>query len=360
MYHKRLFIPGPVEVRPEMLLALARPQYGHRSQEWKDTYKQLTEKLQKLLYTKNDVLLFTSSSTGAWEPAVRQGVQKKILCTTCGAFSERWHKTAVLNGVPNELLAYDWGFGVKTADIDAKLATGEFDALTYVLNETSTGVRNPVEEVSDLLKTKYPDVFLMVDAVSAMAGEKIAVDELGIDLLLAGLQKCFGLPAGLTVVSVSERFYERAEKAATPGYYFNVLEMRKNHQKSQTLTTPAIPQAFALDAQLDDIFEFGLEKRFRRHKDMAGVVQAWAKEHFDMFPEEGYWSNTVSCIKNTRGIGVADLNKALAEHHCMISNGYGKLKEHCFRIAHMADTEMWEILGLLALIERILGLKNWV
>lgn len=360
MYHKRLFIPGPVEVRPEMLLALARPQFGHRSQEWKDTYKRLTEKLQKLLKTKNDVILYTSSSTGAWETSVRQGTLKKVLCTTCGAFSERWHKAAVLNGIPNEELAYEWGKGVKTADIDAKLATGEFDAITFVMNETSTGVRNPIEEVAELLKTKYPDVFLMVDAVSCMAGEEINVDKLGIDFLLAGLQKCFGLPAGLTVVSVSSRFFERAEKAGNAGYYFNVLEMKKNHDKSQTLTTPAIPQAFALEAQLDDIFEWGEEKRYKRHADMAGAVQAWAKEHFDMFPEEGYWSNTVSCIKNTKGISVADLNKALAEHQCMISNGYGKLKEHCFRIAHMADTQMWEVLGLLALIERILGFKKWV
>lgn len=359
MYHKRLFIPGPVEVRPEMLLTLATPQIGHRSSEWKAIYKEVTEKLRKLLRTKNDVLLFTSSSTGAWEPAVRQGVQKKVLCTTCGAFSERWHTTAVMNGVPNEALAYEWGKGVKTKDIDAKLATGEFDAITYVLNETATGVRNPVEEVAELLKTKYPDVFLMVDAVSAMAGEDIPVDDLGIDFILAGLQKCFGLPAGLTVVAVSPRFYERAAKAKTPGYYFNVLEMKKNHDKGQTLTTPAIPQALALNRQLDDMFEFGIEKRYKRHEDMAKAVQAWAKEHFAMFPEAGYWSKTVSCIDNTRGISVADLNKALAEHHCMISNGYGKLKEKCFRIAHMADTEMWEILGLLALIDRILGFKKW-
>jgi len=360
MFHKRLFIPGPVEVRPEMLLALARPQYGHRTAEWKATYKGITEKLQKLLHTSNDVILYTSSSSGAWETAVRQGVQKKLLCTTCGAFSERWRQTAELNGVPHDTLAYDWGRGVKTEDIDAKLATGEFDAVTYVLNETSTGVRNPIEEVAELLKTKYPDVFLMVDAVSAMAGEDINVDELGIDLIFAGLQKCFGLPAGLTVVALSDRFYERAEKAATPGFYFNCLLLRKNHQKSQTLTTPSIPQAFALDAQLDDMFAEGLENRYRRHLEMSKVVQAWAAEHFAMFSEEGYRSKTVSCIENTRGVSIADLNAKLAEYNVMISNGYGKLKEKCFRIAHMADTQMWEVLGLLALIERILGFKKWV
>jgi len=185
MFHKRLFIPGPVEVRTELLLALATPQIGHRTQDFKDLYAELNSKLQKLLYTENLVLLFTSSSTGAWEPAVRQGVQKKVLCTTCGAFSERWYKTAVLNGVPSDELAVEWGKGVHTEMIDKALASGQYDAITYVLNETSTGVRNPIEEVAELLKAKYPDVLLMVDAVSAMAGDKIEVDALGIDFILA-------------------------------------------------------------------------------------------------------------------------------------------------------------------------------
>lgn len=360
MRHKRLFIPGPTEIRPEVLLALATPQYGHRSKEFKDLYAEVTGKLQKLLNTKKDCLLFTSSSSGAWEPAVRQGVRKKMLATTCGAFSERWYDTAVLNGVPVDQLAVDWGKGVRTEWIDEKLATGEYDAVSYVLNETSTGVRNPIEEVSELLKTKYPDVFLYVDAVSAMAGEAIDVDALGIDLLLAGGQKCFSIPAGLAVVCLSDRFYERAEKAETPGFYFNVLKMKKNHDKSQTLTTPAIPQIFALNVVLDDIFDEGMDNRWKRHADMGAVVRAWANEHFEMFTEEGFYSNTVSCIKNNRGVSIAGLNDKLANHMAMISNGYGKLKEQCFRIAHMGDTQMWETLGILALIERELGFKKWI
>ncbi|HUX06745.1 MAG TPA: alanine--glyoxylate aminotransferase family protein [Acidobacteriota bacterium] len=360
MIHKRLFIPGPVEVRPEMLLALARPQYGHRTQEWKDTYKGICEKLQKVLKTQQTVMLYTSSSSGAWETAVRQGSLKKILCTTCGAFSERWQQTAELNGIPHDTLAFDWGKGVKTAEIDKALATGQYDAVTYVMNETSTGIRNPIEEVCALLKSKYPDVFIMVDAVSAMAGEDIPVDDLGIDMIFAGLQKCFGLPAGLTVVMISDRFFERAKEIKTPGFYFNALKLKGNHDKHQTLTTPSIPQAFALDAQLDDMFVEGLENRYKRHAEMAAIVQAWAKEHFAMFSEEGYYSKTVSCIDNTKGVSIADLNKELAKHNAMISNGYGKLKETCFRIAHMADTQIWEILGILALIERVLGFKKWV
>jgi aspartate aminotransferase-like enzyme len=221
-------------------------------------------------------------------------------------------------------------------------------------------VRNPIEDVCDLLKRKYPDVFLMVDAVSAMAGEDIPVDELGIDMIFAGLQKCFGLPAGLAVVMISDRFFERAAKAETPGFYFNALKLKSNHDKNQTLTTPSIPQAFALDLQLDDMFAEGLENRYKRHLDMSTAVRAWAVEHFAMFSEEGYHSKTVTCIENTKAVSIADLNKTLAKHNCMISNGYGKLKEKCFRIAHMADTQIWEVLGLLALIERILGFKKWV
>jgi aspartate aminotransferase-like enzyme len=360
MRHRRLFIPGPTEVRPEILQALARPQYGHRTPEWKETYLDITSKLQKLLHTSNDCVLFTSSSSGAWEPTVRQGVQKRLLATTCGAFSERWYDAAVLNGTPVDQLAVDWGKAVHTEYIDEKLSTGKYDAITYVMNETSTGVRNPIEELSELLKTKYPDVFLYVDAVSSMAGEDINVDELGIDFLLAGGQKAFGIPAGLTVTAISDRFYDRAEKCKNPGFYFNVLKMRGNHKKNQTLTTPAIPQAFALQMALDDIFEEGLENRFKRHTDMAEVTRAWAKEHFAMFSEEGYHSKTVSCIANTTGVSIAGLNEKLAKHQVMISNGYGNLKEKCFRIGHMADNQMWEVLGILALVERELGLKRWI
>jgi aspartate aminotransferase-like enzyme len=132
--------------------------------------------------------------------------------------------------------------------------------------------------------------------------------------------------------------------------------MLKYDERGQTPSTPAIPQIFALDAQLDDILAEGIEARFERHELLAGIVRDWARRHFALFAEEGHESPTITCVENTRGVSIAGLNDELGRQWAMISNGYGVLKEKTFRIAHMGDTQEWEIRGLLATIDRILGL----
>jgi len=356
MRHKRLFIPGPTEVRVENLAALAQPQVGHRSAEFKALYASVVPKLRKLLGTDGKVFLFTSSSTGVWEAAIRNCVRERVLCCMQGAFSDRWLKVAESNGKQALPLKVEWGQAITAEMIDSELAKGGYDAITVVHNETSTGVMNRLDEIAAVVK-KYPDVSFLVDAVSSMAGSKIDVDALGIDVCLAGLQKAFALPAGLAVASVSERALEKAATIENRGYYFDLIEIAKYDSKGMTPSTPAIPQIQALDAQLDDFFVEGLEARFARHAFLADIVRGWARKNFALFAAEGYESPTVTCVENTRGISVADLNDELAGQWAMISNGYGVLKEKTFRIAHMGDTQEWEIRGLLATIDRILGLE---
>lgn len=356
MRHKRLFIPGPTEVRIENLAALARPQVGHRSAEFKALYASVIPKLRKLLGTDGKVFLFTSSSTGVWEAAIRNCVRERVLCCMQGAFSDRWLKVAESNGKQALPLKVEWGQAITAEMIDTELAKGGYDAITVVHNETSTGVMNRLDEIAAVMK-KYPDVSFLVDAVSSMAGSKIDVDALGIDVCLAGLQKAFALPAGLAVASVSERALEKAATIEHRGYYFDLIEIAKYDSKGMTPSTPAIPQIQALDAQLDDFFIEGLDARFARHAFLADIVRSWARRNFALFAAEGYESPTITCIENTRGVSVAGLNEELAGQWAMISNGYGVLKEKTFRIAHMGDTQEWEIRGLLATIDRILGLE---
>jgi aspartate aminotransferase-like enzyme len=357
MPHKRLFIPGPTEVRGENLAALARPQIGHRSEEFKALYRGLISKLQTLLGTAEKVFLFTSSSTGVWEAAIRNCVSRKVLCCMQGAFSDRWFKVAQANGKDAVKLQVEWGRAITAEQIDRVLAGGEFDAITVVHNETSTGVMNHLDEIAAVMR-RHPDVMFLVDAVSSMAGAEIAVDALGIDVCLAGLQKALSLPAGLAVASVSHRALERAKTIEHRGYYFDFLEMLKYDERGQTPATPAIPQMHALDAQLDDILEEGAEARFRRHDELAQIARQWARRHFALFAEDGFESPTITCIENTRGISVAELNRELSRQWAMISNGYGPLKEKTFRIAHMGDTQEWELRGLLATVDRILNLPS--
>lgn len=355
--HDRLFTPGPTEVRPEILKELSTPQIHHRSPQFSQLYARIQPKLQELLYTKNPVFLFTSSSTGAMESAVTNLVAKRCLNLVNGAFSRRWHEITVDNGVPCDVFSTDWSVAIKPKDVDAQLQTGKYDAVTLVLNETSTGMMNPFREIAEVVR-RYPDVFLLVDAVSGMAGVKIETDALGIDFLLAGVQKALALPAGLAVAAVSERALARAETVPPRSHYFNLRHIYKYHKKNQTPSTPAIPHLFALDVQLDAMLEEGLNARFSRHERMAQIVQAWSKRYFDIYPEEGYWSKTLTCVKNTRDIDVAALiNTLVKEYHLRIANGYGDIKGKTFRIAHMGDTQVDEIEGLLAAIERVLGLS---
>jgi aspartate aminotransferase-like enzyme len=355
--HEKLFTPGPTEVRTELLQQLSTAQIHHRTEDFSIIYDDIQRNLRKLLYTDNPVLLFSSSSTGAMEAAVANGVKKRCLNFVNGAFSDRWHQITKKNGIPCDKVNLAWDQPVKPDLVREKLKNGDYDSITVVLNETSTGLMNPIKEIGAVVK-EFDDVLFLVDAVSGMAGTEIRVDDWGIDMCLAGVQKAFGLPAGLTVASVSEPLLKRAEEVESCSYYFNLPLLYKYHQRSQTRTTPAIPQIFALQKQLDDIVNNeGIENRFARHQKMAEYVQNWALEYFDIYPEEGYWSNTVTCIENNRGIDVNKLIDDLAKkYNIRIANGYGDLKNKAFRIGHMGDLTMVDIRGLLSLIEDILSL----
>jgi aspartate aminotransferase-like enzyme len=354
--YKKLFIPGPTHVREEILLAQAAPMIGHRAKEYSDLQAEVTPKLQELLYTQQRVYLYASSSSGVMEGSVRQASTKRVLSTVCGAFSKRWDEMIVANGLARDKLEVPMGQAITPDLVDEALSQDEYDAFTVCLNETSTGVMNPIQEIADLVHTKYPDVLILVDAVSGMAGTKIEFDAWGLDVCLAGVQKCFALPPGLTVAAVSDRARERALQVPNRGHYFAYDQMDKKYENHQTPATPAISLIQALDAQLDDIFAEGLENRWARHIGMAQVVRAWARENFALYGDERYLSNTVTNVENTRGISVAGLNEELAKRGAMISNGYGALKEKCFRIAHMGDLQMEDIEWLLAQIDDILGL----
>ncbi len=354
--YRKLFTPGPTHVRDNILEAQAAPMIHHRAPEYSALQKELTENLQKLLYTEQRVYLCTCSSTGMMESSVRQATNKKILNTVNGAFSNRWHQICEANGVPSETLEVEWDQPITPELVDEKLSTGEFDALTVVFNETSTGLLNPVPEIAELVHEKYPDVLILVDAVSCMAGVKIEFDAWGLDVCLAGVQKCFALPAGLTICAVSDRARERALTVSSPGYYVSYEQFDKKYDKWQTPATPCISLLQALNEQLREIMLLGLENRWQRHKEMAEYVQNWAREHFALFANENYLSPTVTNVKNTRGISVADLNAELALRGAQISNGYGNLKEKCFRIAHMGDLTLSDVQWLTAQIDDILGL----
>ena len=354
--YKKLFIPGPTHVDDEILKAMAVPMIGHRDSLYSELHGEVVTKLKKFLGTEDHIYLSASSSTGMMEGSIRNVVSKKVLMTDCGAFSKRWAEIAELNDKEIEVIKVEMGQAITPEMVDQYLSKGGFEAVCITHNETSTGVMSPLKEISDLVNEKYPDVLVLVDAVSSMAGTEINVDEWGLDVVLAGTQKAFALPPGLCVVTVSKAALEKSENVKNKGFYFNFVELEKKAVKDQTPATPAISLINALNVQMDRIFKEGVEARFQRHLDMANYVRSWTKEYFALYSDEKYLSPTVTNVNNKRDIDVVALNAELAKRGAMLSNGYGALKGKCFRIAHMGDLQVADVKWLTEQINEILGL----
>jgi aspartate aminotransferase-like enzyme len=342
MGHVKLHIPGPVEVSEKTYQAFCAPMIGHRGQGYKDLVAKIQPQLQQLLYTKQLVYLSTSSAWGVMEGALRNLVSKKVLNCMCGAFSDKWFDVAKRCGKAADALQVDWGSPIRAEAIDKKLATGEFDALTLIHNETSTGTMSPLAEIA-ALKKKYPDVMFIVDAVSSLTALPIKFDELGIDVLLAGTQKAFALPPGFAVFTCSPAALAKAATIKDRGYYFDFIEFQKNAEQNMTPSTPSISHTYALSSKLDEFFAEGLENRYARHKKTNQMTRDWAAKHgFTLFPEAGFESVTLTCVNNGakpggRTVDVAKLQKLVKEQGFLIDGGYGKIKGLTFRLSNMGD-----------------------
>ncbi len=350
--HVKLFIPGPIEVSEKTYRAMAEPMIGHRSGDFKDLYGGIQPRLQTLFGTKRPVFLSTSSAWGVMEGAIRNLVPSRVLNCMCGAFSDKWLDVSKRCGRDAEGLQVEWGNPILPAQIEEKLSSGSYDALTLIHNETSTGVRNPLAEIAAVMK-KFPQVMFIVDSVSSFSTEPIPMDELGVDVLLTGSQKALALPPGLALFAVSERAMERAKTVEGRGYYFDFLEFAKNQESDMTPSTPTIALIYALRSKLDDIFTEGVEARFARHRALNTMVHEWVTARgFEFFAPEGYRSLSLTCVKNNRDVDVAAWIKRLREKHRMvIDGGYGKLKGKTFRISNMGDETAETMTQLLAALD---------
>ena len=350
--HIRLYIPGPVEVSDKTFAAMTRPMIGHRSGDFASLYKGIQPQLQELAGTTSPVFLSTSSAWGVMEAAIRNLVSKKVLNCCGGAFSDKWFDVAKRCGKEAEELKVEWGEAIDPAVVDAKLATGEFDVLTLVHNETSTGVLNPLAEIAAVVK-KYPDVLFVVDTVSSFSATPTPVDELGIDVLLAGCQKALAMPPGLTIFTANDAAMQRAATMDDRGYYFDFLEFKKNQENDMTPSTPCISLIYALESKLEDIFTEGLEARYQRHLTTNAMVHDWVEKNgFEHFAPEGNRSVTLTCAANNRDIDLAKWNSLLkSEHSLMINAGYGKIKGKTFRVSNMGDETEETISSMLGALD---------
>lgn len=358
----RFFLPGPTEVRPEVLEAMVKPVIGHRGPDMNALMGDLEPGLADLFRTERPVYVSTSSATGMMEAAITNLSRRRVLCLVCGAFSERFHAIAEETGHAADRMDVEWGEPNLPERVAQTLAEndGAYDLVTVVHSETSTGVLNPIAAIAEVVG-EFDDVMLAVDGVTSVAGAPLLFDEWKLDFVVTGSQKALALPPGLALAVASERALERARQVENRGYYFDLLKFEQNTIKGQTPNTPAVSLFYALAYQLHRIGQEGLEARWDRHQRMAERTWEWVAqlsersgEAFRVLSPAGYRSPTITAVTLPDGVDGSQVVAALRERDYTIANGYGKLKGRTIRIGHMGDHTMQELEDLLDQIEEVM------
>ncbi len=359
MNDKKLWIPGPVQVEKNILEAQSKNMIGHREVSFTKLYKGITEKMEEFFEAQDyHIITHTSSGTLWMDITARNLISERALSATCGSFSERMHKTIMNCGKEVDQLKFEWGTSSKPEIILEKLREKKYDCLTVVHNETSTGIKNPTEKIGELIKSEFPEITYVIDAVSSLGGDYILPKSNNADLIFSASQKAFGLPPGLSFGLISDEAFEKAKQISGRGMYTDLVGLIDYYlKKNQTPSTPAISLLYALDMRLDQMLEEGHINIFKRHQEMASYTKSWVIENnMRMFAEDGYESVTVSTIANDQKRSITDLNKELNKRGYLISNGYGVFKEKNFRIGHMGIWGMDDLKELLENIEEIWNL----
>ena len=346
------FVPGPTEVRREILEAMTGPMIPHRSAQFEKLFARAQAGLRKVFKTSRPVMITASSATGMMESAMRCIRPGPVLCLVNGAFSERFAKIAEACGHESERYEVPWGEVHDPQRVDEMLHARKFTAVAVVHSETSTGAKNPIKAISDIAHSR--EARCLIDSVSGVGGLELRFDDWGLDFVLTGSQKALALPPGLAFAAASEEFIAEATSAPSRGVYFDVVELDRFARESQTPSTPAVSLFYAVAAQMDAIAKEGIEARWARHDAMAALVAEWSKSEarkpdggLGNIVRAGSRSSTVSTLRLPDGWTSSAFLGAVAERGFTLASGYGKLKDSTFRIGHMGDHTVETVRALL-------------
>jgi aspartate aminotransferase-like enzyme len=278
--------------------------------------------------------------------------QKRVLCLENGAWAQMWGEVARCLGLEVDVLAVDWGKAHDPAAVKRALATGKYDVITATWCETSTGALNPIPEIARVAREF--DVMMCVDSVSALATTECKVDEWGIDVCVAGVQKAMALPPGFAIASVSARALAYSAKKKHRGYYNDFHRFKANADRNETPSTPSTAHIFALDYQMSRMLKEGLPQRYARHAAMAKCIQDWARDRLAIFTDASCLAPGVSCILNNRGIDLTKFLAAVEKRGKQLGDGYAKLKPTTFRIGHFGDHTLKDCEELCAVMDEAL------
>ena len=349
----KLFTVGPVACYPEVLETMGMQMMSHRSKEYQKIHYETVEQLQKFLETDYPVFLFSSTGTGFMEAAVRNCVRKKMIVCVNGSFGERFAEVGMANGREVVSITTELGEPVQPEMIEAAIeAEPDVEAVAITHNETSTGLINDLPKLTEVCR-KY-DKLIFVDAVSSMGGTELKVDEWGIDICFSSSQKCFGVPPGIGIGSVSKRALDISDGMPNKGYYFDLKVWEEDHAKGRgTPVTSTIPQIAGLNTSLKMVEKMGGKQVYFNlyKKRNTAIRQGVKKLGMDTYPMKGYESPTVSCISAPEGMSGPDVYNGVRKLGFELAQGYGKLKDTTFRIGNMGwipdeyISEMLEALG---------------
>ncbi|NSW51884.1 MAG: alanine--glyoxylate aminotransferase family protein [Anaerolineae bacterium] len=347
-----LFVPGPVDILPDVQASLGRPMMFHRGAEFEALYHKLEQASRCLYDTQRHVYIASFSGTGMMEAAMRNFVEKDVLICVSGGFSDRWYAIAQNNGKQADLFNIPPGDALLPELIAPLLTKKHYEAIAIVHNETSTGVENPVEEIAQMVHIESPDTLILLDCVSSIGGAYIGFDRWGIDFAFGSVNKCLAMPPGLSVAVASERALEKAASVANRGWFLDILRLDHHHHINTVPTTPAVSLYFAYETQLRHILSEGLPQRFARHQAMAERVSAWGESHgMPPLAKPPFRSKTMTALHNDHQLDFQSLRAYLKQFDLEIANGYDELKDHTFRIANMGELHLADVDRLLTQME---------
>ena len=357
MEKKYLFSPGPTMLPPEILLKMAEPIMHHREPEFEKIFAEVREGLKYLFQTKNEVLIFTSSGTGAMEGAVSNILSRgdRALVVRGGKFGERWGEVCKAFGIEIVPIDVAWGRAVAPGKIEELLKSDPSIRAVYIqASETSTGVRHPVKEIAEIVG-RYDHAVLVVDAITGIGVFDIPMDKWGVDVLVSGSQKALMLPPGLAFAGVSDKAWKFVERSNLPKFYFDFRKELKNLQKNQSAYTPAVTLFVGLRESLRMIRREGLEAVFQRHEKLAAATRAAVKAlGLELYAPDSP-SNALTAVKVPEGIPGGKLKNLFFEKYGItVAGGQDQAKGKIIRIAHLGYYDRLDMIMVISALEMLL------
>ena len=356
-FEPNLRIPGPTALPPSVREAGARQMINHRGPEFAAMLGRILDGMKPFFGTSSDVAMLSCAGSGGLEAAVVNTLSPgdRVLGVSIGSFGDRFAKIAGIYGADVTKLDAEWGYAAAADEIRERLRSmGDVKAVLLTHNETSTGVMNPIGALAAAIREERPDALILVDSVSGLGAVPFEMDGWGVDVVVTGSQKAWMSAPGLAMIAASERAWAAMETAKMPRFYLDLRSHRESAALGQTPFTPAIAVVYQVDEGLRLMHAEGKENVFARHEACAAAARAGlAALGFSLLADDAVASKTVTAVNLPEGHEWKPFNAAIKSHGVVLAGGQGKLTGKIFRLGHLGSVTVEEILGAIAVLERV-------